>query len=74
MKKKKMTICIDKERCKGCSLCVEICPAGTLELGETVNRRGLRSAAMKDPSKCTGCGLCALVCPDCAIKIEVKEL
>ncbi len=74
MKKQKVTIRIDKEKCKGCVLCVEVCPVKSLEIGAKANKKGLRSAAMTDPSKCTGCGLCALVCPDCAIEIEVKDI
>jgi 2-oxoglutarate ferredoxin oxidoreductase subunit delta len=66
-KKRKLTV--DKERCKGCELCVKVCPCGCLELAKQVNKKGMRYAVWKVPEKCTGCGLCAVMCPDCAIEI-----
>ncbi|MGB2661835.1 MAG: 4Fe-4S binding protein [Candidatus Omnitrophota bacterium] len=64
---------IDKERCKGCMLCVNICPHGALELTEKVNKKGHRYIVLKHPDKCNGCGLCAIICPDCAIEILDEE-
>ncbi len=64
---------IDKERCKGCLLCVEVCPAGALSISRGVNEKGLRYVELKQPEKCTGCGLCFIMCPDCAIEIGAKK-
>ena len=60
---------IDKELCKGCGLCVKVCPQGVLVLTDKVNERGLRYIELEHPEKCTGCGLCFTVCPDCGIEI-----
>lgn len=56
--------------CKGCGLCVEICPRQAV----TINKSG--KVELTDPDKCTSCGLCELVCPDFAIivsKIKRKQ-
>lgn len=59
---------IDKERCKGCGLCVEACPQGHIHIASTGNRMGYFFA---EPcgTGCTGCAICALVCPDVAIEV-----
>jgi 2-oxoglutarate ferredoxin oxidoreductase subunit delta len=56
--------------CKGCSLCVDVCPRHVLALDETsVNGLGYRAAALTDASGCTSCVLCARVCPEAAITV-----
>ena len=64
---------IDKEKCKGCMLCVDVCPQHALELSEKVNKRGLGYVVLKFPEKCNQCGLCAIMCPDCAIEIAEES-
>lgn len=58
------------ERCKGCGLCVGVCPIGILQMSETLNSMGCRFLEITDPDKCTGCGMCCRMCPDVAIEIE----
>lgn len=60
------TVAIDYDRCKGCGLCVAVCPQQVLALDQDrLNARGYHPAALVDPNgACTGCALCALVCPD----------
>lgn len=69
MEKKKIEVKIDKERCKGCMLCVHVCPQHALEAAKEFNKRGLQYIVMRYPEKCTGCGLCYTMCPDCGIEI-----
>jgi len=59
---------IDKERCKGCGLCVEACPQGLIRIAAASNRMGYFFA---EPcgTGCTGCAICALMCPDLAIEV-----
>jgi len=60
--------------CKGCELCVAVCPTGSLEMSEDLTDLGVRPARMKDGAECTGCTLCYQVCPDAAIEVlEVAE-
>jgi len=63
---------LDKDRCKGCELCIMVCPRKNLRLSKDLNKRGIRYAEIKDINKCTACGLCFLVCPDACIEIYEK--
>ncbi len=63
------TVTIDNERCKGCSLCVTVCPFGVLALSATYNSSGYPVAEAAHPEKCTGCALCGQRCPDVAIEV-----
>ena len=68
-----LKVVIDKERCKGCSYCVEFCPRGALEMSTELNPKGYTLAAVADASKCLGCGLCDILCPEFAIHIESND-
>jgi len=70
---KNIRLIIDKERCKGCLLCIEACPRGVLSVAKGINRKGLKHVEVKHPEKCTGCGMCIVMCPDCAIEIEKES-
>lgn len=63
-------VVIDKERCKGCDLCVAACPTNVLELqAKEVNDRGYHFAHSARPADCIGCASCAIVCPDSCIEV-----
>jgi len=55
--------------CKGCALCVAVCPAKCLRLSSEVNDVGTRPAEPVEGVVCTGCCQCHTVCPDAAIEI-----
>lgn len=61
---------IDKNYCKGCELCIQVCPTHILEMSKDINLKGYLYARLKEPTYCIGCQLCAIMCPDVAIKIE----
>lgn len=66
-------ITIDRERCKGCSLCIPFCPRSLLSTAEDINSSGYHPAQISLPENCTGCGACARMCPDLAIEIIKEE-
>ncbi len=61
---------IEVDRCKGCELCMAVCPKNLISAAEGFNIRGYHPAQLVDPEgACTGCGLCALMCPDVVITV-----
>jgi len=62
-------IIIDKERCKGCLLCINACPKGLIKKSSQLNKRGLNYAEFKESDECAGCAMCAVICPDCCIEV-----
>jgi len=65
----KGTVIIDKERCKGCGLCLLFCPQDVLGYSTEHNLSSYNFVCMKAPERCTGCALCAQTCPDIAIEV-----
>jgi 2-oxoglutarate ferredoxin oxidoreductase subunit delta len=66
----KGTIHIDRERCKGCALCIEFCPKKAIAISGDLNLKGYYVAAFDNSRECTGCATCAVICPDVAIEVE----
>jgi 2-oxoglutarate ferredoxin oxidoreductase subunit delta len=62
-----------KERCKGCSFCVEYCPRDVLEVSEEFNAKGYHPPRVKDEAACVHCGLCEMLCPEFAIYLNEEE-
>jgi 2-oxoglutarate ferredoxin oxidoreductase subunit delta len=56
-------IIINEKWCKGCEICVELCPTDAIEMRDF-------KVAIKDEDKCIACMQCELRCPDFAIEIE----
>lgn len=69
MAKVKGSIVVDKEKCKGCGLCVVACPQDVIALAKEVNGKGYNFAYMANPDACIGCANCAEVCPDSIITV-----
>ncbi len=64
---------IAADRCKGCSLCVGICPKCVLALDEsTVNALGYHAVQLTDAAVCTSCALCARICPDAVFTVYAR--
>lgn len=60
-----------EDRCKGCKLCVTVCPKKIVIIDENkINQKGFHPAGVSDMDKCIGCAFCATICPDCVIEVE----
>ncbi|MFC1867028.1 ferredoxin family protein [Thermodesulfobacteriota bacterium] len=72
-KSKKGKISIDGELCKGCYLCISVCPQELIFISKKINQQGYYPAGFKeedgDRKECTACTLCAMICPDVAIEV-----
>ncbi len=60
---------IDIEYCKGCGLCVTVCPKKVLEISSQVSSKGYFPAYQARPDDCVFCATCCRICPDVAITI-----
>ena len=58
-----------RDVCKGCELCVSVCPKHILELEKSPNIKGYMPAFCTDELSCIGCASCAKICPDSVIRI-----
>jgi len=60
---------IDSDRCKGCGLCIAVCPKKVLEISGEVNSKGYFPAYQARPENCVFCSTCCIMCPDVGITI-----
>ncbi|MEG0156214.1 MAG: 4Fe-4S binding protein [Anaerovoracaceae bacterium] len=71
MAKGKLVIRVD--RCKGCELCVSVCPKEILALDEVnVNKKAYHPVTVVKEEECIGCGNCAVICPDGIIDVYAE--
>jgi 2-oxoglutarate ferredoxin oxidoreductase subunit delta len=62
---------INKDKCKGCFLCIAVCKKGLLAKSKDLNKRGLNFVIFTGKDKdCVGCNFCAMMCPDVCIEVE----
>ena len=63
---------IDSERCKGCGLCVVVCPKKSIQISEKSNKNGYFPAEFSG-TECSGCAMCAIICPEAIIEVSSDE-
>lgn len=65
-------VLVERDRCKGCELCVRACPQQILAMSKEINTKGYFFAEVAQPHRCIGCRMCAITCPDVAITIGLQ--
>jgi 2-oxoglutarate ferredoxin oxidoreductase subunit delta len=55
--------------CKGCGLCVTVCPKGIIKISQTINLKGYHPAYVDDQEACISCAACGRICPDSVITV-----
>ena len=73
-KPKRGKIVVDRERCKGCGVCIPVCPQEVIITSSKLNQKWYSPAEFKEniaegEKGCTGCAMCATVCPEVAIEV-----
>jgi len=66
-RQKLKAIVINRDWCKGCGICIALCPKKVLELD------GSDKAVAIRPADCICCRMCELRCPDLAIEVLTEE-
>ena len=59
---------LDTSRCKGCFLCVSVCPTKALSPSGKLGPKGYETV-QADQEKCVQCGSCFRICPDIVFEI-----
>ncbi|MDB9822495.1 ferredoxin family protein [Deltaproteobacteria bacterium] len=66
-------ITIDSEICKGCYLCISVCPNEVIIVSDHLNQQGYYPVETKkngnNDKGCIACSMCAIICPDVAIEV-----
>ncbi|MGI6537166.1 MAG: 4Fe-4S dicluster domain-containing protein [Caldicoprobacterales bacterium] len=64
-------VTFNEDLCKGCKLCVAVCPKKIVKIAEDrINNKGYHPATVEEMDKCIGCAFCAMMCPDVVIEVE----
>ena len=64
-------VTINENLCKGCGLCVSVCPKKIIALAaHRLNAKGHHPAEVINQEACLACAMCARMCPDAAIMVE----
>lgn len=64
-----ISIVFDRNRCKGCGLCVDVCPKNIIYIDTEIDTSYGRGCAAAREG-CIGCASCYTVCPDIAVTIK----
>lgn len=65
-------IVVSEELCKGCGICIALCPLKVLGKSHKLSSRGVYPPMPISNNRCTGCRICEHYCPDFAVYV-VRE-
>jgi 2-oxoglutarate ferredoxin oxidoreductase subunit delta len=66
-------ILIDDQYCKGCCLCISVCPRKVLSRGDRRSRAGYAMPQITHLQECISCMLCEMTCPDMALTVVQEK-
>jgi len=75
---KRFILTVDRDKCKGCGICEQVCHAEAISLSPMPKRiidgeeRAVKQRIDIDPQKCDHCGMCEAICPFAAIEHKVN--
>ena len=65
---------LNKNKCKSCYLCIDVCPKGLIKKSNEIGKTGEFIVEFDDKeNQCLGCSQCAIMCPEIAITEVHKE-
>ena len=64
---------IEKDACKGCGICIMVCPKNILEFTDELNQKGFQYPELTHADKCILCENCMIYCPDFAVVVKKDE-
>jgi len=67
------SLVVNETWCKGCRICVDLCPTGVLAMVEAPDRWEGAIVKVVKMDACNGCGICEVECPDFAITSYAPE-
>lgn len=63
-------ITVDKSCCKGCDICLAVCPKKIFIHSKKRNNYGTSMPEVSQAASCVLCRMCERLCPDGAINVE----
>lgn len=66
-------VIFNEDYCKGCGLCVSVCPTEIIFFADYLNGKGYRPATVTDQETCISCAACGRICPDGVITVYRPE-
>lgn len=71
---KHYSLILDKKKCTGCGICMEICPKEAIEVSKVLKTGDKKASHPKfriTKEKCHYCGMCEAICPFGALRIYI---
>lgn len=65
---------IEPDQCKGCRVCISVCPKNCLVIGSRFNSLGYQSTVFEGEDRCTACGFCFYACPEPGVITVFKDI
>ncbi len=72
---KRYSLTLNKKKCVGCGICMEICPREAIEVTPTPKAEGEEAKTpivAINKEKCTYCGICEAICPFGAVTTRIN--